>query len=110
MTLDQETRGDVLILRPVGRLDSVSSPELERLVLDKLGSGSRRLVMDLTGMEYVSSAGLRVLLLAAKSLRASQGKLVLVGMQDMVRDVFQMSGFLKLFEVAATLDEGLTKV
>lgn len=110
MTLEQETRGDVLILRPVGRLDSTSAPELERLVLDQLSAGVQRMVFDLADMDYVSSAGLRVILLAGKKLRASQGKLALTGMRDMVREVFEMSGFLALFPVSATLDEGLAKV
>ncbi|MBW7899910.1 MAG: STAS domain-containing protein [Rhodocyclaceae bacterium] len=110
MTLEQETRGDVLILRPVGRLDSTSAPELERLVLEQLAAGVQRMVFDLADMDYVSSAGLRVILLAGKKLRASQGKLALTGMRDMVREVFEMSGFLALFPVSATLDEGLGKV
>lgn len=110
MTIDQETRGDVLILRPVGRLDSTSAPELERLVLEQLDAGVRRMVFDLPDMDYVSSAGLRVILLAGKKLRASQGKLALTGMRDMVREVFEMSGFLALFPVRATLDEGLALV
>ena len=50
------------------------------------------------------------MLLAGKKLRASKGKLVLVGLRDMVREVFDMSGFLSLFAVTATLDEGLGKV
>ncbi len=110
MMLEQETRGDVLVVRPVGRLDSASSPELEKLINEKLDAGTRRLVFDLADMDYVSSAGLRVILLAGKKLRASQGKLVLSGMRDMVREVFEMSGFLTLFQVAANVDEGVAKV
>jgi anti-anti-sigma factor len=110
MTLRQETRTDILILSPVGRLDSNSSPELERVIVDQLAAGTQRLVFDLSDMNYISSAGLRVILLAGKKLRTSQGKMVLVGLQDMVREVFEMSGFLTLFAVGATLDEGLAKV
>ncbi len=107
MNLDLETRGDTSIVRPVGRLDSASSPELERAVLERLEAGCQRLVFDLTGLDYVSSAGLRVILLAGKKLRAAQGKLVLAGMREAVRDVFEMSGFLTLFAVAPSLDEAL---
>lgn len=110
MNLEQETRADVLILRPVGRLDSTSSPELERTVLESLESGCKRMVFDLADMDYVSSAGLRVILLAGKKLRTGQGKLVLVGMREMVREVFEMSGFLTLFAVAPSVDEGVAKV
>lgn len=77
MILEQTTQDDVLVLRPVGRLDSNSSPELERAVLEHLEKGCKRLVFDLSDMDYVSSAGLRVILLTGKKLRASQGKLAL---------------------------------
>ncbi len=110
MNLEQERRDDILILRPRGRLDSSSSPELERLLVEQLDAGIQRLVLDFSGLEYISSAGLRVVLLAGKKLRASKGKIVLVSLQDMVREVFDMSGFLALFVVAPTLEEGLTQV
>ena len=110
MHLEQESRDDILILRPSGRLDSSSSPELERLLGEQLDAGCQRLVLDFSGLDYISSAGLRVVLLAGKKLRASKGRMVLVSLQDMVREVFDMSGFLALFAVADTLDEGLAKV
>lgn len=110
MTLHQDIRGDVAILRPVGRLDTATSPELERTVLERLDAGCKRIVFDLADMEYVSSAGLRVILLAGKRLRAGQGRLVLSGMRETVRDVFEMSGFLTLFSVTPNLDEALARV
>lgn len=110
MNLDQERRGDILIVRPGGRLDSSSSPEFERLLTEQLDTGCTRLVLDFSRLEYISSAGMRVVLLAGKKLRASQGRLVLVGLQEMVREVFDMSGFLSLFAVADTLDEGIARV
>ena len=110
MKLEQENRGDILILRPCGRLDSSSSPELERVVTEQLDAGVQRLVLDLSQLEYISSAGLRVVLLAGKKMRATKGKLVLVGLQAMVREVFDMSGFLSLFAITPTLDEGVAKV
>lgn len=110
MTIEQERREDLLIVRPRGRLDSSSAPEMERLVTEQLDAGVQRLVLDFTSLDYISSAGLRVVLLAGKRLRASKGKLVLTGLQDMVREVFEMSGFLALFAVAPTLEEGIAKV
>lgn len=110
MNLEQEHRDDILILRPVGRLDSSSSPELERVLSEQLAAGTQRLVFDFSALDYISSAGLRVVLLAGKKLRVSRGKLALVGLQDMVREVFDMSGFLALFTVTTTLDEGLAQV
>ena len=110
MNLEQEQRADILILRPVGRLDSSSSPELERVLTEHLTAGVQRLVFDFSALEYISSAGLRVVLLAAKKLRVTRGKMALAGLQDIVREVFDMSGFLALFIVTATLDEACAKV
>lgn len=110
MSIEQERREDLLIVRPRGRLDSSSAPEMERLVTESLDAGVQRLVLDFTSLDYISSAGLRVVLVAGKKLRASKGKMVLVGLQDMVREVFEMSGFLALFAVAPTLEEGIAQV
>lgn len=110
MNLEQERREDMLVLRPRGRLDSSSSPEMERIISEQLDAGIQRLVLDFTSLDYISSAGLRVVLLAGKKLRATKGKMVLVGLQDMVREVFEMSGFLTLFAVAPTLEEGIAKL
>ena len=108
--IEQQNRDGIWIVRPVGRLDSASSPELERLVNEQIDGGARRVVFDLGDMDYVSSAGLRVILLAGKKLRAAHGKLALCGMRELVREVFEMSGFLQLFAVTPTVDEAIAKV
>lgn len=105
MSLEPETPSDVIVVRPQGRLDSATSPAFEAAVLEPLEGGSKRLVLDLSGVNYISSAGLRVILLAGKKLRASDGKLVICGLRDEVRGVFEMSGFLDLFAVTRTLEE-----
>jgi anti-anti-sigma factor len=110
MILEQVIRDDIVILRPKGRVDSTNSGEIERVALELLEAGNKRFIYDLSDMDYISSAGLRVILLTGKKLRACDGKMVLVGMHDLVKDVFEMSGFLTLFAAAKTLDDGLTKI
>lgn len=107
MTLDQECRGNAVILRPVGRLDSLTSPHLESTVLEQLEAGCTRMVFDLGDMEYISSAGLRVILLAGKRLHGGKGRIVLAGLRENVRSIFEMSGFLSLFPVTTSVDEAL---
>jgi anti-sigma B factor antagonist/stage II sporulation protein AA (anti-sigma F factor antagonist) len=109
MTLDQQSRDGVEIIRITGQLDSATSPELERLVLERLEGECQRMVFDLADMDYVSSAGLRVILLAGKKLRTRKGQLVLAGLREAVRDVFEMSGFLALFTVTRNVQEALTQ-
>ena len=110
MNFEQETRGDITILRPLVRLDSASSPALEAAVHEHLNAACNRLVFDLSRLDYISSAGLRVILMAGKRLRSTGGRLVLCGLGDDVRGVFEMSGFLNLFAVADRLDGALTLV
>ncbi len=110
MSPEQEVRGDITIFKPAGRLDSASSVGLEHAVLERLQSGCKRVVFDLSGVDYISSAGLRVILLAGKRLQPVQGSLVLCGLREDVRGVFEMSGFLNLFACTSGLDEALARV
>lgn len=110
MRLEKRSIDDILVVQPIGRLDSTSSPELERVLLENLDAGTKRLLFDFSSLDYISSAGLRVVLLAGKRLRPVQGKMALVGMRDVVREVFEMSGFLSLFAVADNVEDGVTKV
>ena len=110
MKLEGQNLDGVLVLHPVGRLDSSTSPELEHVLTEQLAAGANRLLFDFSDLDYISSAGLRVILLAGKRLRGIDGKMVLVGMREVVREVFEMSGFLALFAVAETRDAGIEKL
>lgn len=107
MAFVHETVGTVEVIRPRGRLDSANAPELEAALRALLAGGAKQMLFDLSELDYISSAGLRVVLLAGKGLRAAQGRLVLAGVGGMVREVFEMSGFLNLFPVVADARAGL---
>lgn len=83
-----------------GRLDGLSSPELEQQVTALIASGVRTLVFDLAGLDYVSSAGLRVFIIAAKKLKAIGGAARFTALTPAVRDVFHISGLLTALGVA----------
>jgi anti-anti-sigma factor len=110
MRIGEEKDGRALVIAPEGRVDSVSSSELERLVVSRIEAGEKRLVLDLSGVEYISSAGLRVLLMAAKRLKEPPGGLVLCGMGPSVRTVLELAGFLPLFAVEARREEALARL
>jgi anti-anti-sigma factor len=106
-----ETRQDsVVVVRPVGRIDSTTSPALDAHLVGLAKEGQHRVVVDLAGVDYISSAGLRVMLSLAKRTKEAKGKLALAGLGDSVRQVFELAGFLPLFVVEATGDAAAARV
>jgi stage II sporulation protein AA (anti-sigma F factor antagonist) len=110
MRIGEEKDGRALVIAPEGRVDSASSGELERLVVSRIDAGEKRLVLDLSGVEYISSAGLRVLLMAAKRLKEPPAGLVLCGLGPSVRTVLELAGFLPLFAVEAGREQALARL
>lgn len=98
MDIREEDREGVCVIAPVGRIDSNTARDAEAALLPKFDTG-RAIVVDFAELTYISSAGLRVLLMAAKKSRASGVPLALSGMAPQVREVFQVSGFAKLFAI-----------
>lgn len=82
-----------------GRLDSSTAPQMAQHLQSLFDPPNSVLLLDLHGLEYISSAGLRVVLMAAKQSAQLQRRLTLYGMQDHVREVFAISGFLKILDV-----------
>jgi len=110
MKIGEERRDGALIVAPSGRVDSVSSSELERALVGHLGAGESRVVVDLAQVEYISSAGLRVLLMTAKKLKDADGRLVLCAMPESVRLVFELAGFVPIFAIEPTREAALDRL
>ncbi len=87
-------------VRLSGRLDSATASGFEKPLQDLFTLPASRVLMDFSALDYISSAGLRVVLMAAKRAKQSQGALVLCSLQQQVRDVFEISGFLRILDVA----------
>lgn len=107
--ISEDKQGDVLILHVKGRLDAISSPSAEKKVFDSINCGQYKLLLDFAGVEYLSSAGMRMLLSTTKKLKALSGKLVVCAITTNVMDVLKMSGFDHVLELAKSQDEGLKK-
>lgn len=91
MRIDKEREGDKLTLAVIGRLDTTTAPELSA-VLDASLEDVKELILDLGGLEYISSAGLRVLLGAQRRMN-KQGSMKLVHVNELVMEVFEVTGF-----------------
>ena len=106
-----ETKHDhYSIFKLNGRLDSNTATGFEQKLFECIENGTQRLILDFQDLDYISSAGLRVILKATKNLKNSQGKLVLCAMQDYVKEVFEISGFDSFLPITATLDDALKSV
>ena len=98
MQISTRTTNDTHIVAIAGSLDSTTSPEAQK-ALDAVVAGAKHVLLDCSGLDYISSAGLRVLLGAAKKLRASGGTLGMFGLNQSVREVFEISGFSTILTV-----------
>lgn len=107
MEIQTQQSGNVLVVAVSGRLDAVTAPDYETKIRSLIDEGHHKLVIDFAGLEYISSAGLRGLLLTAKLLKAQNGQVCLANPDGNVKSVFDMSGFSALFKMADSLDAAL---
>jgi anti-anti-sigma factor len=104
MQLQNERCGTSLVVRVSGRLDAVTAAAFEAHCQQSLAQGERALILDFGPLEYISSAGLRGILAVAKSMGAAHGELSLANVRGLVREVLEVSGFLRMFRVLDSLD------
>ena len=97
MTIEKSQQGKELIITLCGRLDTVTAPDLEAELKACLG-GIESLVFDLAALEYVSSAGLRTLLMAQKSMN-KQGEMKIIHVGEAVMEIFDITGFSDIFTI-----------
>ena len=97
MTIEKNRQGAELSVSLEGRLDTVSAPEFEAVVKNEL-AGVESFILDLKKLQYTSSAGLRVILLAQKTMN-KQGKMILKNVADGVMEVFEMTGLADLLTI-----------
>ena len=107
MDISEDRRADAVILALSGKLDATTAKTFEDRILGVINSGAQRLVVDLSQLVYVSSSGLRVFLLAAKRLQATDGKIVLCALKDQIRQVFDLAGFSSFLSTYGSRDEAI---
>jgi len=105
MQIAQSNLGDAKVLALSGRLDAETASELEARCERLVQSGARTLILNLTSLDYLSSAGLRAILSGGKTLQAGDGKLVLVIPEGTARQIVEAAGFDKVFTVCSTMQE-----
>jgi anti-sigma B factor antagonist len=107
MDIREERKEGFLILSLEGRLDTNNSKIFEEKIFKLIDQGETRLVIDLSQVDYVSSAGLRGFLLASKRLSPGRGRIVFCSLQEPVKEVFDIVGFFSIFSISQSQDEAL---
>ena len=110
MEIVAEKKNDISIFKLQGRLDSNTAPEFEEKLFQDIKTGALNVVVDFENLDYISSAGLRVILKATKELKRSEGRFVLCALKDYVKEVFEISGFDSFLPIVADMEAALAKM
>jgi anti-anti-sigma factor len=98
---------NALIVKISGRMDAVTAPEFEKALGTWIDESEKHFVVDLSSLEYISSAGLRSILVVAKKLKALNGKILLAAMEESVNEVFEISGFNSIIPIHDTVQAAI---
>ncbi len=113
MDLAPKRFADTVVLHPLGRINHTSSEEFKAALqpfVDACAAGRDQIVLDLSGVEYISSAGLRVLMLARKQAKAQGGAFVVAALAPIVEEIFEIGKFTMVFEIFSGVREALARV
>ena len=101
---------NALIVKISGRMDAVTAPEFEKAFGAWIDESEKHFVVDLSSLEYISSAGLRSILIIAKKLKALNGKILLAAMEESVNEVFEISGFDSIIPIHDTVQAAIRQL
>jgi len=107
MEITSRKEKHVTIVSVSGRIDAITAPDFEKNLDGLITSGERKLLINLSGLGYISSAGLRSILSSAKKLKTLSGEILFTGLQGPVEEVFQISGFKSIFKIFPSEAEAL---
>ena len=99
MEINVKRQEEVCVVSVTGRMDGVSAPEFEKELGDLMGQGGTTFIVNFEGLDYISSAGLRSILIIAKKLKKMNGRIMLSALKDTVKEVFEISGFTSIIPV-----------
>lgn len=110
MELSVESHPQGVLVRIQGDIDTLTAPELQSCLNSSLNEGAQLFVIDLEGVRYISSMGLRVFLSHLKRVKASSGSMVIASPGKLVSEVFRMSGFSSYFDIVDSIEEAMARL
>jgi len=105
MEIEHRVENEILVFAIKGRLDAATASTAEETIKQTMAEDTRRLLFDLSALEYLSSGGLRVILGAAKEIRRREGKVALAALTPYVFEIFEVSGFTAMIPIKDTVEE-----
>lgn len=105
MEITTEKKENLMVINLTGKLDSVTSPQLEDKLIKLIDEENYNIVFNCIQLDYISSAGLRVLLVGAKKVKVKNGKIKLANLKKHIREVFEIAGFTAIFELYETVED-----
>lgn len=110
MEISVDRVNEVLIAKVEGRIDGANAREFEDALNDAIGEDDSKVLLDFSTLSYISSAGLRVILLIARLLQKRSAAFALCSLSDPIREVFEISGFDKIISIHGTQSEAVDKI
>lgn len=104
--MERKQQGPWTVLAVAGKVDTTTSPEFQNRLLALVETGAPKLALDLSGAVYMSSAGIRVVMLALKAQRAKNGELIFCGLNENLRTLFDMTGLTGLVKIVPSVPAG----
>jgi anti-anti-sigma factor len=103
-------RDNVMVVSVTGRMDTITAPAYEQKLNELIVAGQKSFIIDFKGLEYISSAGLRGILVTAKAIKACGGKIIFANIRNAVKDVFDISGFVTIFQINDSVESALIEI
>lgn len=107
LNISSEDQSGVKILHIEGRLDATSSPALDEQLSSLISSGTTKLIVDFSKVEYLSSAGMRLMLSNTKKASGQSGKLIFASINDDVMEIIRMAGFEKILSISSSVEDAI---
>jgi len=108
--VNTEQKDGVLIAKPEGRIDGVNARDFHEALSEAIGTDSNAVLVDLADINYISSAGLRVILQTARKLQQQNAKFAICSLTGTVREVFEISGFDRVIDIHSSQAEAVAAV
>jgi len=110
MEITTKKSNDVLVVGIGGRLDTITAPEFEKNIMELISPENKKIVLDCAKLSYISSSGLRVILMTLKKVKANGGNLVICSLQESIKEVFNICGFTSLLTIMPDCASALGKI